>query len=150
MRSVFLKSVRAFNLALFWSNKEIIHTNKQQNYEKRYKCTILTAETIKMVCCHVNALFEGKKKSANLITFIQPAMLRSPASTLYCILELLYQFLEWVSCTNCYNVPKIINIYLSNRKSPVTNHFWIQKRFIPDFCSVSIVININIMSIFIQ
>lgn len=120
MRSVFLKSVRAFNLALFWSNKEIIHTNKQQNYEKRYKCTILTAETIKMVCCHVNALFEGKKKSANLITFIQPAMLRSPASTLYCILELLYQFLEWVSCTNCYNVPKIINIYLSNRKSPVT------------------------------
>lgn len=62
MRSVFLKSVRAFNLALFWSNKEIIHTNKQQNYEKRYKCTILTAETIKMVCCHVNALFEGKKK----------------------------------------------------------------------------------------
>lgn len=106
MRSVFLKSVRAFNLALFWSNKEIIHTNKQQNYEKRYKCTILTAETIKMVCCHVNALFEGKKKPANLITFIQPAMLRSPASTLYCILELLYQFLEWVSCTNCYNVPK--------------------------------------------
>lgn len=60
---VYLKSVRAFNLALFWSNKEIIHTNKQQNYEKRYryKCTILTAETIKTVCCHVNALFEGKK-----------------------------------------------------------------------------------------
>lgn len=61
MRSVFLKSVRAFNLALFLSNKEIIHTNKQQKYEKRYKCTILTAEIIKRVCCNVNALFEGKK-----------------------------------------------------------------------------------------
>lgn len=71
MRSVFLKSVRAFDLALFWSNKEIIHTNKQQNYEKRYrpKCTILTAETIKMVCCHVNALFEGKKSHVKVTGF---------------------------------------------------------------------------------